>query len=118
MTHAFWRPAVAMVTSVVLLGACTLFREEMVLKGKVLEMDGDMALVSVHSTKDTHPGQPLEVYKVNLVPAVKHTANPWRRPERSGSAVLTEVIGPHAVRVQITNGIISTDHDVELRGKR
>lgn len=118
MIHTFRRTAIAVIAGAAVLNACTLFRDDVVLKGKVLEIQGDIALVSVHSTAGAHPGQPLEVYKVNLVPAVKHTARPWRRPERSGSAVLIEVAGDHAVRVQITDGTISVDHDVELRGKR
>lgn len=112
------RPVVVALAVGWLLAGCTLFSGDVVLGGRVLEIEGDTAVVSVHSTEGAATGMSLEVYRINLVPAVKHTAKPWRRPERSGAAVVTEVIGMHAVRVRITEGSISTDRDVELRGRR
>lgn len=102
--------------SACLAASCSLFRPELVLTGNVLEMQGDVALVSVHSTDGARTGMQLEVYQINLVPAVKVTAPPSRHPERTGSATLTEVIGDHAVRARLTEGMISRNHDVELRG--
>jgi len=95
--------------------ACALFGQDVVLAGRVIEMQDDSALVSVHSTAHAKPGQPVVVYRINLKPAVKHTAEPWREPEKTGTAVIEEVLGDHAVRVKMTTGMISTDHDVELR---
>lgn len=115
--HRRRRLVSAALAGAVAMAGCTLFNGEVVLSGRVAELDGSSALVSVHDTGDARAGMTLTVYRVNLVPAVKHTAKPWRRPERSGSAVITEVIGMHAVRVRITEGVISTDQDVELRGR-
>lgn len=94
---------------------CTLFGGNEVLAGRVLELQGDSALISVHSTAKARPGQQVGVYRVDLQPAVKHTAPPWRQPAKTGTAVIEEVVGEHAVRVRMTAGTISTDHDVELR---
>lgn len=99
-----------------LTGSCTLLNRDVVLAGSVLEMQDDTALVSVHTVANARPGQQLIIYRVDLVPAVKPTAPPWRRLERTGSAVLIEVLAQHAVRVRVTDGSIARDREVELQG--
>lgn len=101
--------------TVSLLGACSLFNHDVILAGKVVEMQADSALVSVHSTANAEPGQRLNVYKMIIIPAGQPTSPPWHRPERTGTAVVSEVIGNHAVRVKITSGFISAEDDVEIR---
>lgn len=98
--------------------ACSVFGQQVVLAGRVIDLQGESALVSVHSTANAKPGQTVVVYRIDLKPAVKRPAKPWREPKKTGTAVIEEVIGDHAVRVKMTTGMISTDHDVELRKGR
>lgn len=95
--------------------ACSLLGQDHALTGRVVELQDDSALILASSTAGVHPGQPVRVFRIRLQRAVKRTARPWRIHEQTGAAVIEDLPGERLVRIRMTSGVISTDHDIELR---
>ena len=91
-------------------------RHGYVMRGQVVEVTGDTAVVCVGTADGAEPGQELGVYRL----ISRNVGGPARNPpqwvkERVGGVRITEVLDEHFARANVISGTVEPHHIVELK---
>ena len=114
------RSLVTVIVSATLMGSgCSSLqsaRHAYVMRGQVVEVRGDQAVVCVGSDDGAAPGQALGVYEL----VSRNVGGPARNPprwekERVGSLLITEIIDEHFANAKVTSGEVEAHNVVELK---
>ena len=110
--------ALAAVLLLLMAGCATLesAKHEYIMRGQVLEVNGDSAYLCIGSHDGAQVGQEYTVYRFVKVPTYKSrgTVNYTFRKEQTGEIKITEIVDEHMATAKVVRGDVKEHDIVEL----